>query len=119
MVETYLVDLCLIFELRVLRLYRLEFDSDLFSRNDVDSEVDITCKRLHMSVRCNTELKTSRSTVENHVREGQPTGASPGLAIGPSNDDDAMNSRNNLPKEPEPIFFPIRYLPPTLRSISD
>jgi hypothetical protein len=39
-----LVDLRLIFQLRVLSLDGLELDGDLLAGDDVDSEVNITCK---------------------------------------------------------------------------
>jgi hypothetical protein len=37
-----LVDLGLIFELRMLRLYWLELDGDFLARDDVDPEIDVT-----------------------------------------------------------------------------
>ena len=36
------VDLAFVFQLRMFGLDRLQFDSDLFARDDVDTQVDIT-----------------------------------------------------------------------------
>ena len=73
-----LKDLGLIFELGVLGLHGLELDGDFLARDDVDTEVDITCI---YSVRFATESRAGHA-----------------------------------PKEPEPIFLPSLYLPPTRRS---
>jgi hypothetical protein len=47
-----LIDLGLVLELRVLRLDRLELDGDLLTRDDVDTEVNVTCDRESRLVPC-------------------------------------------------------------------
>jgi hypothetical protein len=63
----------------MLSLDRLELDGDFFTRDDVDSQVNITY-------------------------------------TGDSVDVETEDNGGNSPNDPEPIFFPSLYLPPTRRS---
>ena len=75
-----LVHLGLVLELRVLRLDRLELDPDLLARDDVHAEVDVAC-----TIRGGGQLSPRPRAFLSSPRAG------------------------HVPKDPEPIFLPIRY----------
>jgi len=76
-----LIDLRFVFELGMLGLHRFKFDGNFLARDNVDPEVDVTCRK-RRSQRVARDDKTFIYA----------------------------------PKEPEPIFFPSLYLPPTRKS---
>jgi hypothetical protein len=78
-----LVHLGLVFELGMLGFDGLELDSDFFTGNNINSEVDITWGE-------------GRGVSERERREDRKGSCAP--------------------KDPEPIFLPSLYLPPTRRS---